>query len=319
MAQFLPCGNLAGVSGNSVSGNIVVFCPVRQGSILPISAEIAGIARFRAVLAFSQAGFMPYQMGQRGDVTMTREDFGPAYHISGAARPGRWLITCDHASNRVPLAVGGGCLGLPPEDMARHIAFDPGAQGVTLALAEALDSPAICSDFSRLVIDPNRGEDDPTLLMKLYDGSIIPGNRHADGAELARRKAALYTPYHQALANLAARRKDTVIVAIHSFTPCLRGRAPRPWHIGVLHSHLDTRFSLPLIARLRAEPDLCVGDNQPYNGHLPGDAIDRHALLPGRHNTLIELRNDLIATEDQQAAWAKRLAPILTEVLASLS
>lgn len=241
-----------------------------------------------------------------------------AFRIVGDARPGRWLVTCDHASNRVPGWVAGGSLGIAPEDMARHIAWDVGAAGLTLALAEALDSPAILSDFSRLVIDPNRGEDDPTLVMKLYDGTIIPANRHIQAAGVEERLERLYRPYHAAYARLAARREDTVIVAIHSFTPGLKGRPPRPWHVGVLHSHLDSRFSLPLIARLQREADLCIGDNEPYAGHLPGDAIDRHALATGRHNTLIEVRNDLIATEDQQRAWAARLAPILQEVLAGL-
>ena len=120
------------------------------------------------------------------------------------------------------------------------------------------------------------------------------------------------------VADLAAAREDPVIVAIHSFTPCLRGRDPRPWHIGILSSHLDARFSHALIARLRAEADLCVGDNEPYHGHLPGDAIDRHALRWGRQNTLIEIRNDLIETPAQQQAWAARLAPILSEVIADL-
>jgi predicted N-formylglutamate amidohydrolase len=238
-----------------------------------------------------------------------------AYEIIGNDRPGRWLITCDHASNRVPDWIGGGSLGIDAADMQRHIAWDVGAAGVTRALAQALDSPAILSDFSRLVIDPNRGEDDPTLVMKLYDGTIIPANRHADAVEVMRRLDALHRPYHDAYAGLAARRPDTVIVAIHSFTPCLRGRAPRPWQIGVLYSHLDERLSRRLIDRLMQEPDLCVGDNEPYSGHLPGDAIDRHALMPGRLNTLIEVRNDLITTPAQQRAWAQRLAPMLTQAL----
>lgn len=242
----------------------------------------------------------------------------PAYHIYGESRPGRWLVTCDHASNRVPDWVGGGSLGIGPEDMSRHIALDVGAAGLARALGQALDSPVICSDFSRLVIDPNRGEDDPTLVMKLYDGTIIPANRHAGLTETETRLDRLYRPYHAAYARLAARRPDTVIVAVHSFTPCLRGRAPRPWHVGVLYSHLDDRLSVPLIARLQAEPDLCVGDNEPYAGHLPGDAIDRHALQTGRLNTLIELRNDLIVTPEAQSAWAARLAVILSGVLADL-
>ncbi len=241
------------------------------------------------------------------------------YRINGADRPARFLVTCDHATNRVPADVSGGDLGIAPADMARHIAYDPGAAGLTLALAEALDAPAILSDFSRLVIDPNRGEDDPTLLMKLYDGTIIPGNRQADAAERERRMDRLYRPYHAAYAALAARRPDTVVVAIHSFTPCLRGRAPRPWQVGVLYSHLDDRLSRALIARLEREPDLCVGDNEPYSGHLPGDSIDRHALRMGRHNTLIELRNDLIADEAAQRAWALRLAPLIRAALADVT
>ncbi len=239
----------------------------------------------------------------------------PAFLTDGETRPSRWLVTCDHASNTVPPFVNGGTLGLSPADMARHIAYDVGGAGLSRVLAARLDAPAILSTFSRLVIDPNRGADDPTLLMKLYDGTIIPGNRHADAAELARRKTALYDPYHEAYARLAARRPDTVVCAVHSFTPRLAGRAPRPWQIGILYSHRDTRLALPLIARLRAEPDLIVGDNEPYSGHLDGDAIDRHALTPGRPNVLIELRHDLIALEADQIAWADRLAPILAEVL----
>ena len=238
-----------------------------------------------------------------------------AYRTVGEERRSRWLVTCDHASNHVPDWVSGGDLGLPASDMARHIAWDVGAAGLTEALAERLDAPAILSKFSRLVIDPNRGEDDPTLLMKLYDGSIIPGNRHAGPEETEERLARLHRPYHAAYADLAARRDHPVIVAIHSYTPQLRGRPPRPWQVAVLHSHLDSRLAHPLIARLRDEDDLTVGDNQPYSGHLPGDSIDRHALSHGRPNVLIEVRNDLIEEEAGQIVWADRLAPILCDIL----
>lgn len=241
-----------------------------------------------------------------------------AFRIIGEDRPGRWLVTCDHASNRVPDWVAGGDLGIAPEDMGRHIAWDVGAAGLARALGAALDSPVVMSDFSRLVIDPNRGEDDPTLVMKLYDGTIIPANRHIGPDGVEERLERLYRPYHDALARLAGRRPDVVIVAIHSFTPCLKGRSPRPWHVGVLHSHLDERLSRALIGVLRAEPDLCVGDNEPYSGHLPGDAIDRHALRFGRQNTLVEVRNDLIGTEAAQAEWAARLAPMLERALAAV-
>ena len=77
----------------------------------------------------------------------------------------------------MPPEVAGGDLGLPPEEMARHIAYDIGARGRDVELARLLDAPALLTRFSRLVIDPNRGEDDPTLVMRLYDGTIIPANR----------------------------------------------------------------------------------------------------------------------------------------------
>ncbi len=240
--------------------------------------------------------------------------YEPFEIVNGEARS-RWLITCDHAANTVPPFVNGGQLGLAAGDMQRHIAYDVGAAGVARELARLLDAPAVLSNFSRLVIDPNRGEDDPTLLMKLYDGTIIPGNRHAGPDALQERLNRCYRPYHDAVARLAARQDDTVIVSIHSYTRQLQGRAPRPWHVGILYA-ADTRFSKPLLDLLRAEPDLCVGENEPYGGHLPGDAIARHAIAHQRHNTLIEIRNDLIETDDDQIAWAARLAPLLRRALA---
>ncbi len=242
----------------------------------------------------------------------------PPYFIQGADRPSRWLITCDHASNHVPDWISGGSLGIAPEDMARHIAYDVGAAGLASKLAAVMNAPAILSNFSRLVIDPNRGEDDPTLLMRLYDGTVIPANRTLDQAGRNERIDRLYRPYHQAYADLAAARADRVICAIHSFTPQLRGRPPRPWQLGMLYSHYDERLGPPLIQACR-DRGWITGDNQPYAGHLDGDSIDRHALAQNRPNVLIELRNDLIATEAGQHQWAARLADVLPEVLTAQS
>ena len=228
----------------------------------------------------------------------------------GEDRNSRWLIICDHATNRVPDSVNGGTLGIASEDMARHIAYDPGAAGVSIVLADRLQAPVVLSNFSRLVIDPNRGEDDPTLVMRLYDGTIIPANRRIDEDETQRRLQLCYRPYHDTVERMARRQDDTVIISIHSFTPQFRHRPPRPWHIGLLYAD-DERLSRPLIRLLRDEPGLIVGANQPYSGHLKGDTIDRHAIAKGRQNTLIELRNDLIQHDEAQTAWAERLARLL--------
>ena len=238
----------------------------------------------------------------------------PPFLTHGDERETRWLITCDHATNTVPPAVNNGTLGLPLSDMERHIAYDIGAAGVSRHLADLLHGSAVMANFSRLVIDPNRGEHDPTLLMRIYDGSVIPGNRDAEAPEKERRLDMLHRPYHAKIGDMAARRDDTVIVAIHSFTPKLRGRPFRPWEVAVLHSK-DRRYSDPVLHRLLQESDLTVGDDQPYLGDLPGDAIDRHGYAHGRPHVLIEIRNDLIMDDNGQTEWAERLAPVLQDAL----
>lgn len=226
------------------------------------------------------------------------------------------LLLCDHASNAIPPDLG--TLGLGPADLSRHIAYDVGARGVTLALADLFEAPAILSRVSRLVIDPNRGEDDPTLVMRLYDGSVIPGNRHADAAEIERRLETWYRPYHRsveaAIDSSLAQGIEPRIVSIHSFTPQLRGRAPRPWHVGVLWDE-DDRIARPLIERLRAEDELVVGDNEPYSGRLRGDTLWRHGTSRGLPHALIEVRNDLIEDRAGQLAWSELLARCLADVL----
>ena len=228
------------------------------------------------------------------------------YFIDGAARRGRWVITCDHATNTVPPDVAGGDLGLPEAEMGRHIAYDIGALGVALTLGALLDAPVVASNYSRLVIDPNRGADDPTLIPQLYDGTIIPANRHVNGTERQRRIDTHYDPYHDAIAGQANGR-DVIFVAMHSFTPQLKDRPPRPWEVGVLSAQ-DRRIADPLIGHLDGALDSPVGDNEPYAGFFPGDSFTRHAHGPGRPNVLLEVRQDLIATQDGQAKWANTLA-----------
>ncbi|OCX66280.1 N-formylglutamate amidohydrolase [Thioclava sp. SK-1] len=238
----------------------------------------------------------------------------PVFSIESEDAPSRWLVTVDHATNHVPDWVNGGDLGICASDMARHIAYDVGALGLSRALAGQLHAPMVASNFSRLVIDPNRGEDDPTLVMKLYDGTVIPANRHAGPAQRTQRLNRLHRPYHDALEQIASARDDRVICAVHSFTPQLRGRAPRPWQVGILSDPRDRRLADPLIALLRAD-GICTGDNEPYIGHLDGDSIDRHALQKSLPNVLIELRSDLVETASGQAQWAARIAPLLTRAL----
>lgn len=242
----------------------------------------------------------------------------PPFSILNPDGDAQVLLVCDHASNYVPPEFDG--LGLPPEVFQRHIAYDIGAAQLTAALARLLHAPAVLTGFSRLLIDPNRGADDPTLVMKLSDGAIIPGNRLADAATIAERLARFYQPYHQAIAEriLAARAKHIApaLVSLHSFTPVFQGRA-RPWQIGILWDR-DGRIALPLLKSLEADSSLCVGNNLPYSGELVGDCMYQHGTSNGLPHVLIELRQDLIAdasgVEKYAGLLAEHMRPILNEL-----
>ncbi len=234
--------------------------------------------------------------------------------IEGDASTGL-LILCDHAENAIPEAYG--TLGLKGQDLHRHIAYDLGAAAVTERLAALLGAPAILSRFSRLLIDPNRGLDDPTLIMQISDGLLVPGNIGLAPEEVHTRIAGYYEPYHQAIERAVeaaiAVGTPPVIVSVHSFTQALKGTW-RPWQVGVLWDK-DPRLALPLLAALRSIPDIEVGDNVPYSGQLKGDTLYRHGTMGGLAHALVELRQDLILGPEGQAEWALRLAHALRQAL----
>jgi predicted N-formylglutamate amidohydrolase len=224
------------------------------------------------------------------------------------------LFLCDHASNAVPADYDS--LGLPAPLFQTHIAYDIGAAQATVALAAAHGAAALLGGASRLLIDLNRGVDDPTLVMKLSDGSIIPGNRDAGAAEVARRLTRFHAPYHAAIREQIARiGPAAVLISIHSFTPAWKG-VPRPWEMGVLYGR-DGRLARPLMKHLKIA-GFTVGDNEPYTGALEGDTLDVHGTKTGHANVLIEMRQDFLASEAMAAAFAERLRPILDAALAEM-
>jgi predicted N-formylglutamate amidohydrolase len=252
------------------------------------------------------------------NLTPVEPAFLPLETVEGPLDAGV-LIVCDHASNAIP--PGYGSLGLGPEALGRHIAYDIGAAALARALAARLQAPAVLSTFSRLLIDPNRGAEDPTLVMRYSDGAIVPGNAKADAKEIARRLERFWAPYRHTVAGkveaMMATGEPPALVSIHSFTPVWRGAARR-WKVGVLWD-VDDRIAKPLLEALAAEPDLHVdgiGDNEPYDGALAGDTIDAVATGRGLANALIEIRQDLIADAPGAFAWADRFARLLKPILA---
>ena len=227
-----------------------------------------------------------------------------------------FLILCDHATNRVPPEYG--TLGLDEGQLNRHIAYDIGALGVALEMGSRLQATVISSGFSRLLIDPNRGEDDPTLIMQISDGALVPGNVHVDEAERQKRISRFFAPYHAAIADqidtMLNHSVIPMIASIHSFTENWRG-VPRKWHAAVLWDK-DPRVAVPLLRELRERTGLEIGDNEPYTGHLRNDSIFRHATVRGLPNVLVEIRQDLIRDAKGQREWAELLADCLAAILA---
>jgi len=250
------------------------------------------------------------------DQTATGNETWKSFEVAHGDPKTRLLVLCDHATNLLPPEYGS--LGLDDVQLNRHIAYDIGALGVAREIARRLDATLISSRFSRLLIDPNRGEDDPTLIMRISDGALVPGNTRVDEAEQARRIRAYFQPYHAAVAAeidaMLARGLIPIIFSMHSFTNLWRG-VPRKWHAAVLWDN-DPRLPIPTLKQLRGRTGLEVGDNEPYSGHLRNDTIFRHATLRGLPNVLVEVRQDLIREEAGQLEWAAVLADSLAAILA---
>src|SRR5262245_24294634 len=276
----------------------------------------AAVARRRSRLASGRDTVYSLPMVNKGSGTPgVRAEEADAYCVLDGRADAGLIVLCDHAGNALPPQFG--TLGLPAAQLGRHIGYDIGAAPITRALAAALGVPAVLTRYSRLLIDPNRGEDDPTLIMRLSDGAVIPGNRGIDREERARRIDLYYRPYHGAIARVVDQCLATgvapALLSIHSFTESWKTIA-RPWHVGILWDK-DTRLAKPLLERFYAEGDLIVGDNEPYSGQLEGDCLWQHGTQRGLANAIIEIRQDLIRDAAGQAAWARRIQRIVAKIL----
>lgn len=226
------------------------------------------------------------------------------------------MLLCEHASNHIPATYAG--LGLPPAELERHIAWDIGAAALARQLAARLDAALFLSGYSRLLIDCNRPLGTPTSIPVRSEATDIPGNRHLSAAAVAYRQAAYFQPFQDRVAaHLDARigaKRPSLVVGVHSFTPVFHGAA-RPWHAGVLYA-AAADFAGRLLAALRADPALVVGDNEPYRIEPEHDhTVPVHGDGRGLPAALLEVRQDLLADAAGIEAWAARLHGVLTAAL----
>jgi predicted N-formylglutamate amidohydrolase len=242
------------------------------------------------------------------------EDVPPVLELNSAGCS-PFLLTCDHYGRAIPRILGD--LGLPASELKRHIAWDVGIAGVAGALSKHLDAHLIAQRYSRLVIDCNRPPEAESSIPLISEATVIPGNEGLARGAIEARRQAIFDPYHRRIREVIDRRSrdhvPTVLVSLHSFTPVYAGIA-RPWHIGTLY-HRDPNLPPLLLKLLRAEPDLVVGDNEPYAVSDQTDyTIPVHGEARGLMNTGIEIRQDLLADPAGERQWAERLARILGEI-----
>jgi predicted N-formylglutamate amidohydrolase len=226
------------------------------------------------------------------------------------------IILCEHASNHIPEAYHG--LGLSDADLERHIAWDIGAADVTRKISKMMGVAAVLGSVSRLLIDPNREPDHPTLVPTISDGTIIPANRDLPRGAIEARRASFYDPFHAAAATLVeghlSAGRVPLVVGMHSFTPEMNGKQ-RPWQVGFLWNK-DPRLAQALIGLLERETDLTVGDNRPYSGRDLYYTMQRHGAAHGLPQTTVEIRQDLLLDGGMTMQWAALMADLLDECMA---
>ncbi len=240
---------------------------------------------------------------------------GSPVAVVNAAGRGSVLIVCEHASRRLPASLG--TLGLSPDALESHIAWDPGALAVSQELVRLLDAELIYQRFSRLAYDCNRPPEAPGAMPETSEIYEIPGNRALTEAERDSRTEALYLPFHEAVSRAiearAARGLETVLVTMHSFTPVYMGKE-RAVEIGILHDR-DARLADAMLAASEGSK-YDIRRNEPYG---PADGVThtliKHGLARDIRNVMIEVRNDLIRNEDGQRVMAGYLAELLSKSL----
>jgi predicted N-formylglutamate amidohydrolase len=247
-------------------------------------------------------------------MTLLAPDEPAALRVEQTDGTSAFLLTCDHASRRIPRALG--TLGLSEAELATHIAWDIGAANVARYLADELGATLVLQNYSRLVIDCNRPNTAPDSIPVKSEATRIPGNENLAEAQIAARRAEIFAPYHDGLRAIIDQRlseqRPTLLVAIHSFTPSYHGVA-RPWHVGLMHRR-DTHLAPTLFKLLCQDHGLRVGDNEPYAITDQTDySLPVHGEARGLPHVGIEIRQDLVGEECGQKTWAERLARLLQE------
>lgn len=237
------------------------------------------------------------------------------FEILGVPQERGVLIVVDHASNHVPADID---LGIAPEFLDDHIAFDIGTENIARIMAEAPGYLAITAKISRLVVDLNRYPDEDGVIPMRSDGVEITGNQIDAQARKARLDR-FFHPYHDRVAKLIRDIDPVLTLFLHSFTPKLRSGQMdmRPWEVGVLYNEQEAASRLAI--QFLEQEELVVGDQLPYSGKDLHATMKRQAEDIGKAYTEIEIRQDLIAHETGQRRFAEIMLRICDKIRTGLA
>lgn len=243
-----------------------------------------------------------------------------AVEVSNLEGSGAALILCEHASNHFPASFGD--LGLQSADQNSHAAWDPGARAISQHLSKALDSPMVASRVSRLIYDCNRPPKAVSAMPEKSELIEIPGNCNLTNDQRNKRVSEVYHPFCDTVSRVIKARQtsglQTILITVHSFTPVYYGQL-RSVEIGILHDD-DTAMADAMLANIQALSHRRVERNQPYG---PQDGVTHslrlHGMSNGLPNVMIEVRNDLLRTQKEEAEMAEELLTMIRPALAALA
>ena len=222
------------------------------------------------------------------------------------------VLVCEHASNAIPARFDG--LGLLAEDRKSHAAWDPGALGVAQSLSRHHEAPLVSSRISRLVYDCNRPPEAPDAMPERSEIIDVPGNKNLSAFDRSARVETFYLPFRAALSRTIEQISRPIIVTVHSFTPVYHGEL-RTVEIGILHDS-DTRLADAMLETARAHTRAEVLRNKPYGPeHGVTHTLKEHAIRDGHLNVMLEIRNDLIVSADQQENLGAMIAGWVVEAV----
>jgi predicted N-formylglutamate amidohydrolase len=224
----------------------------------------------------------------------------------------RLLVSCEHASNRVPKEYAPLFAGAA-DVLATHRGYDLGALEVARAFGRKLGVTPFAAKATRLVVDLNRS----------------PGNRNVFSAytrslsaeQRAAALAAHYWPYRKAVedsvAQVLAAGEKVLHVSAHSFTPELRGEV-RNCDIGFLYDPREAgevRFIEAWYAALAAAaPALTLRRNYPYRG--VSDSLVTHLRRHYARRGYVGMELELNQKHVGSAGW-RELVAVLGATLAT--